>query len=180
MIAQTKAGISDSDFHGAVLAWKGAVALRQQQLRGLRREPGVAADAAKLQEVNLRLANLAAVIPDPKKASEHRRLLVDVTRQKEDLEVQLARKSAGFRQGQQASALTSDQLRATLPADTALIDFLEYLYSEPDATSKGKFRFEQRLLAFVVRHDRPIVRLDLGPTTGQWTPGARPPSPTRR
>ena len=48
-------------------------------------------------------------------------------------------------------------------SDTALIDFLEFTHFTPPAEGKGEFKFETQLLAFVVRRDRPIVRIDLGP-----------------
>ena len=43
------------------------------------------------------------------------------------------------------------------------MDFLEYTDFSPPAEGKGQWKWERRLVAFVVRRDRPIVRLDLGP-----------------
>lgn len=96
------------------------------------------------------------------KADAHRRKLIELTQEKEDLEIELAQKSADFRRGQEANALAPDQLRTALPTEAALVDFLEYRHYEPDPNAKGKFRFERRLLAFVVHRDRPVVRIDLG------------------
>ena len=40
---------------------------------------------------------------------------------------------------------------------------LEYTHSSPPPERKGKLKFERRLIAFVVRPDRPIARVELGP-----------------
>ena len=40
---------------------------------------------------------------------------------------------------------------------------LEYTHSSPPPERKGKLKFERRLVAFVVRPDRPIARVELGP-----------------
>jgi hypothetical protein len=83
------------------------------------------------------------------------------SRKKADLEVAisaaLVRKSGGW------NGLVDDSaLRAALPAGTALVDFR--LYSDIGPPPAGKTRPEppvERLLAFVVRPDRPVVCLDL-------------------
>ncbi len=49
-----------------------------------------------------------------------------------------------------------------LPKNTALIDFLEYNHSEPDAQKKGKTRFQRRYIAFVVRNDAKTMMVPLG------------------
>ena len=54
-------------------------------------------------------------------------------------------------------------MQAALPDGVVLVDLLEYNHFSPPAKGKGKFRTERRLVAFVVRRDHPIVRLDLGP-----------------
>ena len=54
-------------------------------------------------------------------------------------------------------------MQATLPPATALIDLLEYTHFTPPIQGKGKMQEERHVVAFVVRPDRPIVWLDLGP-----------------
>ncbi len=51
-----------------------------------------------------------------------------------------------------------------LPADAALIDFLEYIHvrSDPALLKKGAWQVERRLAAFVTRRDL-LLRVDLGP-----------------
>jgi CHAT domain-containing protein len=88
---------------------------------------------------------------------------VHLTQQMEDLEVELARRSAGFRQGQAQAKLTPATLAECLPPGAALVDLLEYRHSRPDPVKKGQLILEHRVAAFVVRKDAPIVRVDLPP-----------------
>ena len=50
-----------------------------------------------------------------------------------------------------------------LPAGVVLVDFLEYTRRTPRPDGEGKLEREDRLAAFVVSRDQPIVQLDLGP-----------------
>jgi CHAT domain-containing protein/Tfp pilus assembly protein PilF len=157
-----EAAVSPEEFYQQVLAWKGAVILRQRQLRLLRQDPQLAPLAAELQAVSTRLANESFAIPDVANLAEHRRQLTELTQKKEALEVELARKSDSFRNHSGLARLTPDQLRKVLPAGTALVDFLEYTHYQLTPGKKGKTLSERRLVAFVVRRDRPLVRVDLG------------------
>ena len=89
--------------------------------------------------------------------------VAELTERKEHLEGELARRSAAFRSQRAREQTTPGEVQAALPHDIALIDFLEYTDSSPPAEGKGQWKRERRLVAFVVRHDHPIVRLDLGP-----------------
>ena len=152
-----------------VLAWKGAVLQRQRRMHALRRlaredhQPEVARLAGDLQDTATRLATLALAVPDPQRRDAWQRQIADLTERKEHLEAELARRSAAFRRERAQQATTPGQLQAALPPGTALVDLLEYTHNEPPAEGKGRWRTEARLVAFVVRPDRPIVRLDLGP-----------------
>ena len=59
--------------------------------------------------------------------------------------------------------LTPAELQQSLPENVALVDFLEYTHFDPPRGGKGPLTQEQRLAAFVLRKDRPIVRIELGP-----------------
>ena len=152
-----------------VLAWKGAVLQRQRRMHALRRlaredhRPEVARLAGDLQDIATRLATLALAVPDPQRRDAWQRQIADLTERKEHLEGELARRSAAFRRERAQQATTPGQLQAALPPGTALVDLLEYTHNEPPAEGKGRWRTEARLVAFVVRPDRPIARLDLGP-----------------
>jgi CHAT domain-containing protein/Tfp pilus assembly protein PilF len=143
------------------LGWKGAVSSRQIQNRRLRQDPALAPLAGQMQGLAARLSSLSSAVPDLKKAEAHRAALVQLTLEMEGLEVELARRSAGFRQGQAQTKLAPADLIKSLPPGAALVDFLEYRHSRPDPAEKGRRIFERRVAAFVVRKDAPIVRVDL-------------------
>ena len=104
-----------------------------------------------------------AVPLDPKEQPAWRRKVAELTERKEHLEVELARRSAEFRRAQVRRETTPERVQAALPDGVVLVDLLEYTDSSPPSAGKGQWKEERRLVAFVVRHDHPIVRLDLGP-----------------
>ncbi|MBV8076029.1 MAG: CHAT domain-containing protein [Planctomycetaceae bacterium] len=75
----------------------------------------------------------------------------------------LTRQSAEFRDARAKARRTPEQLQAALPCDVALIDVLEYTHLSPPPERKGELKRERRLIAFVIRADRPIARVELGP-----------------
>ena len=161
--------LSMTDGYAAALRWKGAVLLRQRQQRlGRDLLEEQSPDARKLytdlQGVSRRLAALALADAAPGKADERNKELTALTDEKERLERELAGRSAAFRKQRETARLTPEQLRKSLPAGAALIDFLEYNHARPDPARKGQFLTEPRLLAFVVRPDRDVLRVNLGPT----------------
>ena len=167
--AAPRVGIADGASYRQVLAWKGAILERQRRLRDLRRllradpRPEVARAAAEWQSVVVRLATLALATPGPDQQDAWRRQLADLTERKDQLEEELTRRSAAFRAARAEARRTPEQLQAALPRDAALIDVLEYTHSSPPPERKGKLKRERRLVAFVVRPDRPIARVELGP-----------------
>ena len=156
------AGLSAERLYGQVLSWKGTVSLRQRQLRQLRRNADLAPLAAELQRVAQQLANRSFAAPtSPVEAPAG---LAEWIARKEELEVALSQKSETFRKEQHSLAMTPAQLQASLPVGTVLIDFLDYRHARPDPLRKGQSIQERRITAFVIEHDRPVVRIDLGPT----------------
>jgi CHAT domain-containing protein/Tfp pilus assembly protein PilF len=166
-LSPEKAGITAEEDYAPVLSWKGMVFARQRQLREARRllEKGGDAQARsvyqKLEEVSRQLATVALAQPGSAIRPGRREKLAELTRQREDLEKELARQSADFRRGQELAQLTPAMLQKALPKGTALVDFLEYQHASRSAGNKGSWLYERRLLAFVVRPDRPIERIDL-------------------
>jgi CHAT domain-containing protein len=150
-----------------VLAAKGSVFERQRRLRAQRRanphSPRAARQFAAYQETVKRLARLALATPDPRQAPAWQEKVHELSRQKDDLEAELARLDAGFRAARAEASRTPEQLQAGLPPGTALIDLLIYTAFEPPAQGKGELQRERRVVAFVVRPDRPIARVEVGP-----------------
>jgi CHAT domain-containing protein/tetratricopeptide (TPR) repeat protein len=145
-----------------VLAWKGAVFLRQRRLHLQRQRPGLADTVARLDHTTGRLAALALAAPGSRQQVAYRRQVQELTEEKERLEADLARRSAGFQKERELARLTPRRLQQVLLADTALVDFLEYTHSSPPPAGKGPWPHETHLAAFVVR-PRSITQLDLGP-----------------
>jgi tetratricopeptide (TPR) repeat protein len=83
-----------------VLGWKGAVFSAQSLARRARANPELDALFGELMSVSTRLATLSLAVPDPKKREVWLRQIGDLTNRKEDLERDLATKSAEFRQAQ--------------------------------------------------------------------------------
>jgi CHAT domain-containing protein/Flp pilus assembly protein TadD len=177
------AAIAPDSVYRHVLAVKGSVFERQRRLRAQRRrlqadpQSEAAHRFAEYQETVRRLASLALATPDPRQAGAWKDRVAELSRRKDELESELARLDAGFRAAQAEANRTPEQLRASLPHGTVLIDLLEYTACLAPAGGKGKFAGEARLVAFVVRPDRPIARVDLGPiepiarAIDGWRPG---------
>jgi len=82
----------------------------------------------------------------------------------ERLEKELSAASADFR-GQRAARLRGPaDIRKALPAGAVLIDLLQYNHLSRPKNSGDKPTWEYRMVAFVVGRDRPIARVELGPT----------------
>jgi CHAT domain-containing protein/Tfp pilus assembly protein PilF len=160
-------GVSPDQAYGHLLRVKGAVFERQRLMRDLRRQHrGDAQSARVAEEYAQKVAQLAALAlgsPDPRNPEEWKARVEGLAQRKDQLEAELSRLDAGFRDAQQAARRTPAQVQAALPHDAALLHFLLYTAYQPPAERKGDFRAEPRMLAFVVRRDRPIKRIELGP-----------------
>src|SRR5262249_23737948 len=88
--------------------------------------------------------------------------LDELRAQKEELEADLAGRTAASPRGPQDRHPGPEALAAALPDGAALIDLYEYAHFTPPEGGKGKFRGERRLLAFVVRRGRPVALVRLG------------------
>jgi len=158
----------------ALWTWKGSVTLRQQAYRRVASKPELAPKFTSLQSVsrqlsaiaNQRPAAAAADLADPNQDSvssgdqRWKERLVSLTRQREQLEQQIAAGSVEYRALQQP--LSAEELMDLLPSGAAFIDFLEYSHATPSPTSKRLTEYEQRFVAFVVRPDREPVMVSLG------------------
>jgi len=157
-----------------LLSWKGAVWARQRAILDLRltrqnQDPEVSRLFMELQATARELSNLAlielrAATTEPDKKSKRSRI-AELTSRKEHLEGELAGRSAAFRARQAGKRVEPEQLQAILPRGVALIDLLEYFHSSPPLGGKGERTGEPRMVAFVVRPDRPgVVIVPIGPT----------------
>lgn len=157
-----------------VLAGKGTVTARQSLARLQRSRPELTPIFETLQRVSARLASLSLSIPDPKQRETRLQQIGVLTEQREALERELASKNATLRQTEELLQLGPDAFKRTLPPKTALVDVLEYTFFSPPTAGKGKLDETKRLVAFVLRSDAEIKRVELGPTepitkaVGEW------------
>ena len=108
--------------------------------------------------------NLSALAPKQGQEEEHRRSLAQLSDQIELLEKQLAGVSQEFREQLDQQHRTPEDIRKALPADAALVDLLEYTHYTAPKVKGRRANWQRRIAAFVVRHDAPIARIELGPT----------------
>ena len=152
-----------------VLAWKGAILERQRRLRDLRGgsrpipRPEAARRRRRLSRPRRPAGHPGPGQPGPKQAGG----LAPPARRPDRTQGPArggadAAGCAAFRAARAEASRTPEQLQAALPRDAALIDLLEYTRSSPPPKARA-IEFERRLVAFVVRPDRPIARVDLGP-----------------
>jgi CHAT domain-containing protein/Tfp pilus assembly protein PilF len=151
-----------ADIYRRVLAWKGAVEAGQAEQRLGWDQPELRPIVAQLAQVRARLAHLAFTTPDPARLAAWRRQLDALREQKENLEADLAQRSAALREQQQAQRLGPDELAAAIPKGIALVDLFAYTNSSPPEGGKGRLRGDPRLIAFVSRRDRPLALVPLG------------------
>lgn len=167
------ARIEDGDSYAYVLRGKGAVTAEQFFTHLKRRQPELVPLFNEREEVSSRLAALNGALSKLSSATRdpnrHERPLKEIESQinelnerNEFLQRELAAKSRPFRQAQQAASLAPLDLQKVLPPKTALVDIVEYAHFSPSPAHKGRSTVEQRLLAFVVRPERPIKKIELG------------------
>jgi CHAT domain-containing protein/Tfp pilus assembly protein PilF len=152
--------------YAQMLAWKGAVTLRQQLERAAQQgnDPEEQKLWQQLQALSTRLTTESRSVPRPDQQESWHKQLTDLTQSKEELEAELSQRSAEFRRLRWQTKLTPDQLAKQLPVDAALVDLLQFkcLVGEKQPDSTTKIHPEQRLAAFVTRADRPAAMIDLG------------------
>jgi CHAT domain-containing protein/Flp pilus assembly protein TadD len=159
--------------YAPVLAWKGQAFSQQRYIQRARQlhqasDPETTRLYNRLEQASRKLAGLALAAPTPGKAAGARELaqrkeeLARLSGDVESLEQQLAERSQIFRRQREVEQDPLAQLKAALPRDGALVDFLEYWHGSPPLDGKGPCRFEHRLLAFVVQPGGAVAYVELG------------------
>ena len=150
-----------------VLAWKGAVTGRQAFIKSLRRDlarnPQAAALYSDLESATSELAVLTNRVPNTAEREAYKKRLDGLSERVEGLQAKLANASTPFAEQRAQQKRSSAELRQALPADTALVDLIEYDHYGRMEGSQDKPIWQSRVAAFVVRHDRPVAWVDLGP-----------------
>ncbi|MEK7485322.1 MAG: CHAT domain-containing protein, partial [Planctomycetota bacterium] len=121
-------------------------------------DPNAASLFAQLKEARTFYANLY-LSPNPKLSLEvQQKLLKMAIERKENLERQLCSVSESFRKSDALSKTTFTDLHNTLNENTAIVDFLFYQH----ITDWKNGIQEERVIAFVIKKESPVLRIDLG------------------
>jgi tetratricopeptide (TPR) repeat protein len=160
-----KADVSSETVYSQVLAWKGAVTARQQFVRAMRLareggDPKIVSLFADLTHASQTLATLTNQGTDPKDGIAYRRRIDELSRKIESLEKELSAASIEFHKRRTEQQRTPEDIRKALPDGAALIDFIVCNHCLP--VSGEKPTWERRLVAFVLRPDRPLQIVELG------------------
>jgi CHAT domain-containing protein/tetratricopeptide (TPR) repeat protein len=162
-------GVPAADVYGKVLAWKGAVTMRQERQRALRTladpsNPSRAALARQIQvEIRDTVRQLESMYFSP--AQPNKNHVEMLTRRCEELDKELGQLHEGYTSLKEQPATTPMELKTALAGDStnvALVDFLVYQFLVP-ATGRNPSRKEDRMCAFVLRPGRDVAWIDLGP-----------------
>jgi CHAT domain-containing protein len=151
--------------YARVLAAKGALASRHAEEFLARDQPRLRPLFDKLRQARADLTHLESQVPGtPELQKEWLKRFRELEQLAEQAEADLARESDTFRRFYQLRQAGAAEVRAALPPDTILIDFVVYTHwiFVGNVKGKGPWRPESRLLAFVLARDREVVRLDLG------------------
>jgi CHAT domain-containing protein len=149
-----------TEMHGHVLAWKGMVPARSAEERLALQQPELAPLLQRLRQARAALSQVSQSPPrDPRLHPDWITRIREREGEKDNLETQLAVKSAAFRR---TRASTSAEVAAALPADAAFVDILEYRHLAPSKVQKGRNDLEPRFLAFVLRQGGTPVVIELG------------------
>jgi CHAT domain-containing protein/Tfp pilus assembly protein PilF len=108
---------------------------------------------------------LAPAVANPKQRAARRDRLQRVTALKEELERKLAVSSPEFASRQNKRDRPHTDLARALPTAAVFIDLLRYTRVEQNPKVPGEKGDSQiqSYIAFVLTHDRPVQRIDLGP-----------------
>jgi CHAT domain-containing protein len=143
-----------------VLTWKGAVLARRRESRRGRAQPELEPLHREAEDVARRLATLATTVPEGGSSSNRIQAIRSLSDRLDSLEAELSRKGEPLVAGARPDPVTADALASALPADVALVDFLEY---RPGPDLRGPRALPRRLVAFVLRRGRSVERFELGP-----------------
>lgn len=142
-----------------LLALKGVVFARQRHLSALRGQAELDPLFKQWEHAFGKLATLALRVPY---AEDRDTWLIQVRDLTNDCDLAEARLAAAS--GAATTEIpTLEKIKAALPPGAAIVDIIEYQRRVPKEGQKGQWDQDQRLAAFVVRQDRPVEMVDLGP-----------------
>jgi CHAT domain-containing protein len=114
---------------------------------------------AKLNSVNAQLSRLVLEGPEQNSTAKHRERIATLEEQKEKLESDISRASAGFYQ--QPQTVTLDAIRSVIPEHTALVELAVYNPFDPMAED-AKAYGDAHYVAYVIRKEGEVQSRELG------------------
>jgi CHAT domain-containing protein/Tfp pilus assembly protein PilF len=139
-----------------VLAFKGVLSVAAAEQRLARPSPKLRPRLVELQQARAALAKLAAAPPSVEHLAAWRDRVAELEKLKEAAQADLAKDSKEYQQ--LVAPPSAAAVSRTLPAGTALVEFVEY-----EAPVAGKWsKRSPQLVAFVLRPGKEPVRVPLG------------------
>ena len=154
-LSNTLANHTPGGGYDQVLSWKGMIYRRQNLLRALQGNDPL---KKELSDTIRQLATLLNITPKPGEVNQYDAKVKALSEKKEELEKELAKQIPTLNL---AKVVPAD-LQNIIAPDAALIDIFQYRHFSPPKEGQGKLVFENRYAAWVIRKDKPIVRLELG------------------
>ncbi len=148
------AGLSTGEVYREVLTWKGTTFARQSRRLQSWTRPGQPELKTELDRVTRELHLLVSTsvsLKDREDPEGYSRKVSQLTAEFSRLKLEIARPPS------------PEEIREALPDGATLIDFFEYERFSRPKSDKGELERERQLVAFVVRRDRPIEQVHLGP-----------------
>jgi CHAT domain-containing protein/lipopolysaccharide biosynthesis regulator YciM len=115
----------------------------------------------QLKDTTSQLAKLVLNGPGENPIDQHEKRVKSYEEQRERLEAELSRLSAGYYQ--QSQPLTFSTIQSAIPDDGALIEFAIYRPFDPKAKADKAYS-DSRYIAYVIHHEGDIQWKDLGDT----------------
>jgi CHAT domain-containing protein len=167
--AATATNLPAAEAYAAVLDWKGATSARQRSIRAARQSLANNPEAAQLyrqlETQSRALASAYSAVVSAKETAAQHEEIQRLSQDLQTLQAKLAGISQEFRAAQAAVQCTPESLRKSLPAGTALIDIVEFARAaKAENAVKGAIDKPHAFVAFIVRPDREIEMVDLGPS----------------
>ncbi|HEX3084289.1 MAG TPA: CHAT domain-containing tetratricopeptide repeat protein, partial [Pyrinomonadaceae bacterium] len=135
-----------------ILQRKGRVLDALADVAAAWRQKSSAQDQTLLNRLNSATAQLAQLVldgPDGETAVEHQKKIDALQQQREDLEDEVSRRTAGLYQTSQP--VTLDAIRGAIPPDAALIEFAIYHPSDPGVPVERDFPAQPHYVAYIIR-----------------------------
>ncbi|HEY2760113.1 MAG TPA: tetratricopeptide repeat protein, partial [Pirellulales bacterium] len=157
-----------SEIYETVLSWKGAAACQQRWMRAaresLQNNPEAQQLYSAIESKSRALASAySAMVPANLRASQDAEIS-GLSKEVGELQERLSEISSEFRAARATIRCTPAELKRQLPMDVGMIDLIEYGRFVKPAKVGDQFSWQPHFLAFVVRGDRDIEMVDLGPS----------------